>query len=370
MDQDLYAVLGVTKDADQDSIKKAYRKLAMQYHPDKNPGNKAAEDKFKEAAKAYEVLGNKEKRARYDRFGLAGVEGFGGGGAGFHDVSDVFEAFGDIFGDFFGGGAGGGGRRTGRRDRTRPSRGADLRYRLTIDLKDVLSGIQKEIEFETEVDCGVCQGSGAKAGSEPRACGTCGGRGQVIRTQGFFQMATPCPTCSGEGVVISDPCEKCEGAGRVLNQRHLAVNVPAGVDTGTQLRLTGEGEAGRRGGPAGDLYVEIQVKAHASFTRREQHLYAPLKIGYLQALLGAEIEVETLVGKEVIEVPRGIQHGEWLKIAGQGVPSLRGGRPGDLMFEVQLQMPKKLSKDEELKLREIATLKGEAVSTKKGFFNR
>ncbi len=364
MNQDLYEVLGVARDADQDTIKKAYRKLAMLHHPDKNPGNAEAEEKFKIAARAYEVLGNKDKRERYDRFGMAGIEGAGSGGM--HDVSDVFEAFGDIFGDFFGGGRG-----SRSRDPNRATRGADLRYRLGIQLKDVLEGVQKDIEFQTEADCKTCDGTGSKDKSPPKTCDTCKGRGQVVRSQGFFQMAAPCPTCHGEGTVTSNPCSKCEGSGRVLTKKKLAVNVPKGVDTGTQLRLNGEGEIGRRKGPPGDLYVEIQVEQHPIFTRRESNLYAPLEVSYLQALLGADIEVETLKGEDRIEVPRGIQHGEWLKIAGQGVPSLRTGRPGDLIFEVQVKFPKKLTKDEEIKLREIAQSKGETVlAEKKGFFNR
>lgn len=365
MNQDYYSILGVSRDADADTIKKAYRRLAMQFHPDKNPGNKEAEEKFKEAAKAYEVLGNPDKRARYDRFGAAGVDG---PGAGFHDVSDIFEAFGDIFGDFFGGGRGG----SRRPDRTRPARGADLRYRMAVDLKEVLEGVQKEIQFESEIDCGTCRGTGAKPGTGVSTCRTCGGRGQVVRSQGFFQVAATCPACQGEGQVVQDPCSDCRGQGRKTEKKTLMVNVPAGVDTGTQLRLSQEGEGGYRGGPSGDLYVEIQVRADERFVRRDQDLYAPLEIGYLQALLGADIAVETLQGSGSVHVPAGTQHGEWIKLNGQGLPSLRRGRPGDLVFEVQIRIPKKLTKEEDLKLREIAQLKGENVSStkKSGIFGR
>jgi molecular chaperone DnaJ len=364
MNQDYYAVLGVGRDADQDTIKKAYRRLAMQYHPDKNPGDQQAEDKFKEAARAYEVLGNPEKKARYDRFGAAGVDGFAG--AGFQDASEIFEAFGDIFGDFFGQG-----RANRRRDRTRPQRGSDLRYRMTVDLQEVLDGAQKSIDFEAETDCLTCQGTGAKAGERPVTCSTCGGRGQVVRSQGFFQMATTCPTCGGEGVVVRDPCDSCRGQGRKMLKRTLVVNVPPGVDTGTQLRLTGEGEGGHRGGPAGDLYVEMQVRPDDRFVRRDQNLLAPLEVSYLQAILGAEVEVETLRGDQKLQVPRGIQNGDLVKLHGQGLPSLRGGRPGDMIFEVRIEIPKKLSRDEEAKLREIAAAKGEAVAPeKKGLFSR
>lgn len=367
MQRDYYEILGVTRDADADTIKKAYRKMAMKYHPDQNPDDKEAENKFKEAAQAYEVLRDADKRARYDRFGHAGVNGgggFGGGAGGFHDVGDIFDAFGDIFGDFFGGGS-----RRGPRQRNRPRRGSDLRYYLEIDLEDVINGTKNEIDFDIEAPCDVCEGSGAKPGSGPEACGTCHGQGQVIRQQGFFQMATPCPTCAGSGEVIKDPCEKCKGQGRVPTHKKLRVNVPPGVDNGTQLRLSGEGEEGFRGGGAGDLYVEIRVRPHKTFRRQGDHLIARQEISYLQALLGSEIEVETLRGPQTLSIPRGTSTGDVLKIEDQGVPSIRSGRPGDLLFEVGVKMPKKLSKKEEKLLREIAEEKGEAVSPEKsGFF--
>jgi molecular chaperone DnaJ len=367
MNQDYYEILGVAKDADGDTIKKAFRKLAVQYHPDKNPGNPEAEEKFKQAAKAYEVLSNNEKRARYDRFGAAGVEG--GFQGGFQDVSDIFDAFGDIFGDFFGQQRGG--RSSRRTDRNRPRRGSDLRYRLSIELIEVVQGAQKNIEFSVDSDCDGCHGSGANPGSQVRPCATCGGRGQVVRAQGFFQMAATCPACQGQGSVISDPCSKCQGQGRVTKKKKLSINVPAGVDTGTQLRLAEEGEPGHLGGPAGDLYVEIEIEANEKFVRREQNLYAPLEVSYLQALLGAEIDVETLSGHQMLHVPSGIQQGEWVKLPGQGLPSLRGGRSGDLIFEIAVRIPKKLSREEEAKLRELAEIKGENVlSPKKGIFGR
>ncbi len=370
MAKDYYEILGVSREANQDAIKKAYRKLALQFHPDKNPGDQAAEDKFKEAAQAYEVLGNQEKRARYDRFGHAGVNGgFGGAGAGgFHDVSDIFEAFGDVFGDFFGGAAQQGrGRSRGRRAR----RGADLRYVLEVNLKEVVQGAKKTIKFEVEGNCKACEGSGAKKGTQPETCGTCGGHGQVVRQQGFFSMATTCPTCRGTGQIIKDPCEVCHGQGRVMDPRELAVNVPPGVDNGTQLRLSGEGEEGSLGGPSGDLYVEIRVKEHPRFARQDLHLITPLEISYLQALLGAEIEVEGLLDSHKVKVEPGTSHGDLLRVEGEGVPALRGGRglKGDLIFDLRVKMPKKLKKDEEKALREIARQKGEAVlEAKKGFF--
>lgn len=368
MKRDYYEILGVSRDAQADVIKKAYRKLAMQYHPDKNPGDKSAEDKFKEAARAYEVLGDPEKRARYDRFGHQGVDGPMGGGAGpqFHDVGDIFEAFGDIFGDFFGQQQGRG--RQGARGNS-PRRGADLRYILEIDLKDVLESSQKPISFECEDDCKTCEGTGAEAGSKPEICPACGGRGQVVRSQGFFSMATTCGQCRGQGTIIKNPCHTCHGRGRVAIEKKLLITVPAGVDTGTQLRMTGEGEPGSKGAPAGDLYVEIRVKPHKKFEREGAHLYAELEIDYIQALLGGEMEVETLRGKKTMQIPRGVQYGEQVKLPGEGLPSLRGARVGDLVYLLKITFPKKLTKEEEKLLRQIAESKGLSSSKEKpGFF--
>lgn len=366
MNKDYYEVLGVSRDADEDTIKKAYRRLAMQYHPDKNPGDKESEERFKEAATAYEILKDREKRSRYDRFGHQGVNGFPGGGGGFHDVSDIFDAFGDIFGDLFGGAGG-----RSRQRRSRPRRGSDLRYYLEIDLKDVLEGTKKEIKFEVEESCSSCKGSGAALGTQPEVCGTCRGQGQVFRQQGFFSMSSPCPDCRGQGTVIKDPCRDCRGQGRVLRPKSLEINVPAGVDNGTQLRLAGEGELGHLGASPGDLYVEIRIRPHKDFERQEEHLIGRLKISYLQALLGAEIEVETLTGQEKVEVPKGTAPGELIRLAGKGVPSLRGRRRGDLVFQVEVEVPKKLSKQEEKLLRQIAESKGESVAAaKKGIFSR
>ncbi len=363
MPRDYYEVLGVDKSVDNSALKKAYRKLAMKFHPDKNPGDQEAEDKFKEAAEAYEVLSNSEKRVKYDRFGHSAPGGFGGG-QGFHDVGDIFSAFGDIFGDFFGGTAGGGrGRRNG------PRRGADLRYYLDIDLTDVLSGIKKQIEFDAESSCNKCSGSGAKPGTSPTTCNTCGGAGQVIRQQGFFQMASTCHSCKGQGQVITDPCVSCHGSGREKIHKKLMVNVPAGVDTGTQLRLTDEGEGGFKGGPAGDLYVEVRVKKHKVFERQAQTLFAKLEVTYIQALLGAEISVDTLEGTEKLKVPKGTNSGVLLKLETEGLPSIRSSRRGDIVYEVDVKIPKKLAKKEEELLREIASLKNEEVAENtKGIF--
>lgn len=358
MQRDFYEILGVTRDADPDTIKKAYRKLAMQFHPDKNPGDQKAEDKFKEAATAYEVLSDSEKRARYDRFGHAGVGGPGGGSQGFADVSDIFDAFGDIFGDFFGvGGPSGRGRR-----RNQPRRGADLRYYLDLELKEIITGIQRDIEFDIESSCETCDGSGAKKGSSPKTCQTCGGSGQIVRSQGFFQMASTCPACGGRGQTISDPCASCHGTGRERKNKKLRVNIPAGVEMGTQLRLNGEGEGGHLGGPEGDLYVEVRVKSHPNFEREGQHVIGKVEISYIQALLGGEMEVETLEKPELLKIPRGVQNGELLKMAGLGLPTLRSKKRGDLVYEVHIIFPDKLTKKEEELLREIAKVRGDKVS--------
>ncbi|MBX3022013.1 MAG: molecular chaperone DnaJ [Bdellovibrionales bacterium] len=365
MKRDFYEILGVTREADGDTIKKSYRRLAMQFHPDKNPGDKEAEEKFKECARAYEVLSDKDKRARYDRFGHQGVDGPGGmGGPHFQNASDIFEAFGDIFGDFFGQQGRGGGARRG----TGPRRGADLRYLMEIDLVDVLDGVQKPISFQCEDNCKTCDGSGAEAGSKVETCAACGGRGQVVRAQGFFSMATTCPTCRGTGTIIKNPCKKCKGQGREVVERKLLVTVPAGVDNGTQLRMTGEGESGSKGAPAGDLYVELRVKPHPRFERDGTNLYGEVEISYLQAILGGDVEVETLKDKKTLSIPKGCQFGQELKLSGEGLPSLRSARAGDLIFIARVTIPKKLSKDEEKLLKQIAEHKTGSGKEKPGFF--
>jgi len=335
--------------------------MAMKYHPDKNPGDKSAEDHFKEAARAYEVLSDPEKRSRYDRFGEAGVNGHAG--QGFADVDDIFSAFGDIFGDFFGGG----GQRT--RQGHRPRRGADLRYVLEIELIDVVNGVEKPIEFKGEQSCEHCSGSGAEPGTEPETCPSCEGAGQVIRRQGFFQMSTPCPQCHGQGKIIRVPCKDCHGKGRTLIKRKLNVAIPAGVDNGNQLRLAGEGEEGFLGGPTGDLYVEVQIKSHKNFERHGTDLLSSLEVSYLQALLGADVEVPTLEGKETLAVSAGTNSGDLTRLKSKGLPSLKSSHRGDILYQVEVKIPKKLKKEEEKLLREIADLRGEAVrKAKKGFF--
>jgi molecular chaperone DnaJ len=369
MPRDFYEILGVPRNADAAAIKKAYRKLAIQYHPDKNPGNKEAEEKFKEAASAYEVLSDSQKRAQYDQFGHAAFQqrgGAGGANYGFHDIEDIFSSFGDIFGDIFGGARAGGARR-----QRRASRGADLRYLLDIDLEKVLDGYEEQVEFESEDGCNTCGGTGADPKVGMETCSTCGGSGQVVRAQGFFSMASTCPNCRGRGQIIKKPCKDCRGNGRVSVKRRIKVKVPPGVDTGTRLRVSGEGEGGFNGGPSGDLYVEVRVKPHRLFTRRGNDLYGKVEISYTQAALGAEVMVETLKGEQALEIPAGIQPGAAIRVQGRGIPGLRGYGRGDLYYEVIVQIPKKLKKAEEDRLREIAKLRGDAVSgAPKGFFGR
>lgn len=372
--RDYYEILSVEKTADGDTIKKAYRKLAMQYHPDRNPGDEVAENKFKEAAEAYEVLSNTEKRAQYDRFGhqafQGGPGGFGGAG-GFHDINDIFSQFGDIFGDIFGAGGGFGGGFSQQRSRSRNSvrKGSDLRFITEIELADVITGKEEQIEFETESNCADCNGSGAAKGSSATTCKVCAGRGQVVRQQGFFTMATTCHNCHGSGEVIENPCTGCHGKGRVEAKRKIKVSIPAGVDNGTRLRVANDGEGGYRGGPNGDLFVEIRVKEDEVFTREGDHLFAELDVSYLQFLLGGELVTDALDGEVTVEIPRGAKPGERVKVSGRGMPSLRGSRRGDLYFSLNAEFPKKLSVEEEKLVRQLADLGQTKVSAKKkGFF--
>ncbi|PIS10219.1 MAG: molecular chaperone DnaJ [Bdellovibrio sp. CG10_big_fil_rev_8_21_14_0_10_47_8] len=366
--RDFYEILGVEKNADQDTIKKAYRKLAMQFHPDKNPGNSEAEEMFKEAASAYEVLGNPEKRAQYDRFGHAAFKNGGRGGGGFSDVDDIFSHFGDIFGDIFGGG---GGRAQSARSRNQPRRGADLRYLTEITLKEVIEGVERDIEFDTEDTCAECKGTGAEKGSTPETCTTCNGVGQVRVSQGFFQMTTTCPHCQGQGTMIKKHCKSCKGSGRQKQHRKIRMTVPPGVDSGTRLRVSGEGEGGYRGGPAGDLYIEVQVKEDPRFEREGDHLFTEVKVHYLQLLLGGELEIETVTGHQTLEIPKGTQVGTSLKLVGEGIPSLRGSRRGDLFVQIGVDFPTKISKKEEELLKQLAEMQGvQAHGCKTGLFGR
>ncbi len=334
--KDYYELLGISKSAQADEIKKAYRKLAMKYHPDRNPDNKDAEAKFKECKEAYEVLSNSEKRARYDQFGHAGVDssmgGGGPGGAGFGGGFD--DVFGDIFGDIFGGARGGRGG-----GRSRAQRGADLKYDLSITLEEAVHGVTKDIQIPTLVNCGKCKGSGAKAGSKKTTCSTCAGAGSVRMQQGFFSVTQTCPQCHGEGEMIADPCAPCHGQGRLRDSKTLSVKIPAGVDSGDRIRLAGEGEAGAMGGPTGDLYVEMHITPHAIFERDDNNLYCEIPINFTTAALGGEIEVPTLSGKVKLKIPAETQSGKLFRLRGKGVKALRSTAIGDLMCRVMVETP-------------------------------
>lgn len=359
--RDYYEILGVAKDASEDDIKRAYRKLAGKHHPDRNPGDEKALAAFKEAAEAYEVLSHADKRSRYDRFGHAGVQGMGGG-AGFGDVSDIFEAFGDIFGDFFGGGRQ---QRGGRRAK----KGDSLRTSLTIELMEAAVGCARELEIARHAVCDTCDGTGAKPGTSPQTCDYCGGRGQVVQSQGFFRVQTNCPACRGQGTVIREKCDTCRGGKVKTVHVTLDVKVPAGVDNEMQLCLRGEGDPGDNGGPNGDLYVDIRVKKHPLFQRDGRHLVCDVPITFSQAALGAELEIPILTGKHLLTIPAGTQPGEVFRLRGFGMPDPQGGTRGDLMVHVHVEVPKKLTKKHEELLRQLAELDQKHVSPhRKSFF--
>ena len=344
--RDYYQVLGVARAATEQEIKSAYRKLALQFHPDRNPNNPDAEEKFKECSEAYAVLADGEKRAVYDRFGHAGLGG--SGGAGF-DPSDL----GDIFGDFFGLGEIFGG---GTRKRSRTQRGADLREDINLEFEEAVFGTETKVTVRRHESCEECRGSGAAAGKAPVTCRSCNGRGQVRYQQGFFSIARTCPTCQGTGSVITDPCAKCKGEGRVLKQRTVDAKIPAGVEDGTRIRYSGFGEGGLHGGPPGDLYVVLHVKEHPFFEREGNDLHCVIPVSFSQAALGAEISVPTLEGEHVLKVPDGTQSGTTLRIRGKGVPVLNGHGKGDLFVEVRVQTPGKLNKRQRELLQELEGL--------------
>ena len=336
---DYYTTLGVQRNASQDEIKKAYRRLAMKYHPDRNPDDQSAEDKFKSVKEAYEILSDDQKRAAYDQFGHAGVDpsaghgGFGGDGAGF---GDIFE---DIFGDIFGGARGPGGG-------AHAARGHDLQYNLQLTLEQAVKGESVNIRVPTFIVCKTCEGSGAAPGSKPVSCSTCGGVGQVQHRQGFFTIQQTCPDCHGQGQMISKPCTACHGQGRVQEHKTLAVKVPAGVDTGDRIRLAGEGEAGMHGAPAGDLYVQIAIKPHPIFERDADNLYCEIPINFTTAVLGGEIEVPTLSGRVNLKIPTETQSGKVFRLRGKGVKAVRGRGIGDLFCKVVAETPIKLSREQ------------------------
>ena len=349
--RDFYDILGVNRDASEEEIKKAYRKLAMKHHPDRNPDDQGAEEKFKEAKLAYEILSDADKRAAYDQFGHAGVDqqagmggGFGGGGSGFAD------AFSDIFGDIFGGGGGGG----NRRDRV--YRGADLRYNLEIGLEEAARGTETKIRIPTLEECGTCHGSGAKPGSTPTTCTTCGGHGQVRIQQGFFSVQQTCPRCGGTGKMITDPCTACHGEGRIKKHKTLSVKIPAGVDSGDRIRLAGEGEAGVNGGPAGDLYVVINLKEHPVFKRDGDDLHCEMPISFANAALGGEVEIPTLDGHAKVKIPPETQTGKVFRLRGKGIKGVRSAAPGDLLCHMLVETPVNLSERQRELLREFDSL--------------
>lgn len=360
---DLYELLGVARDANDGDIKKAYRRLAMEYHPDRNPGDKAAEDKFKEAANAYQVLSNAELRARYDRFGEAGLNGAASQSYGFNGVEDIFSTFGDLFGDFF-----------GQRQR-RTARGADLRMDLRLSFAEAVWGTTKEVEVPRRVACQTCDGSGAKPGTSPESCTQCGGKGQVVHSQGFFMIQTACPACRGEGTRIREHCPSCRGQGVQEERTKLTVNVPAGVDDGQTLRLANKGEVSREGGQPGHLYVVLHVEADERFHREEEHVLTSLPISYVQAALGAEVEVPTLddacEGRATIEIKPGSQPGDVVVRRGEGITRVNGRGRGDHHIQLKIVIPTKLSAREDELLRELAAETGEDVrGPKKGLFER
>ena len=360
--RDYYEVLGVRRDAPAEEIKKAFRQLALKFHPDKNPGDEGAPRKFKEAAEAYEVLSDQEKRTRYDRYGHAGMEGVGTHN--FRSADDIMSAFSEIFGDGLFGGM-----FTPRRRGPRP--GQDLLMKLEIDLEEAARGSTRSVEVNRQELCEDCSGTGARKGTSPVTCDYCRGQGQVVQSRGFFQVATTCPACGGEGKRIVDPCPKCRGGGRIAKVVQLRVDIPPGVDTGMWLQLRNQGEPGDPGAPRGNLRIQIQIRPHRFFERHGNNLYCQVPISFPQAALGSEIEVPTLEGADRLMVPRGTQSGEVLKIKGRGMPDVNGRGRGDVLVEVMIETPRRLSARQEELLRELAEIEHEDVSPKRrNFFDK
>lgn len=370
--RDYYDVLGVAKGASADEIKKGFRKKAKEVHPDSNRDNPEAESQFKEANEAYEVLKDGDKKAAYDRYGHAAFEnGMGGGGhpgqgQGHGDFGSAFsDVFDDLFGDFMGGRGGAGG------PRTRAQRGSDLRYSLRVSLEEAFQGLQKTITVPTSVSCEKCSGTGAESGAEPVGCPTCSGMGKVRAQQGFFTVERTCPTCSGAGQLIKNPCTECDGAGRTEKNRSLAVNIPAGVETGNRIRLSGEGEAGMRGGPAGDLYIFIDVNSHALFEREGVNLQCRIPVSMVSASLGGDIEVPTIDGgRSRVKIPSGSQSGRQMRLRGKGMPALRGGPTGDMFIELAVETPVNLTSRQKEILREFGEITADNNPEESSFFSK
>ena len=362
--RDYYEVLGVAKNSSPEEIKKAYHKLALKHHPDRNAGDKAAEEKFKEAAEAYAVLSDTDKRKAYDQFGLEGPQGFAGG-QGFTNVEDIFSAFSDIFGgggfgDFFGGGRGG--------PRARGRRGASLRCNITLEFSEVVEPVEKVINLRRNEACETCNGSGAKPGTKPATCQQCGGQGVVMTSAGFFSMRSTCPRCHGRGEIIIDPCPKCYGTGRKAKEREITIKIPAGIEDGMTLRVSGEGEAGENGALAGDLLCDISIRPHPLFKRAGADVYLVLPVGFAQAALGATVEVPTLRGRAELKFARGTQSGQVLRMRGEGFPKLEGYGKGDQLVEVVIEVPQKLTKEQERLLREYAVTEEQNISPERRSF--
>jgi molecular chaperone DnaJ len=347
--RDYYEILGVSRNASDDEIKKSYRRLALKYHPDRNPGDYDAESRFKEATEAYEVLHDPEKRRAYDRYGHEGLEGTGF--QGFRGFDDVFSSFGDIFGDFFGGGT---------RPRRRASRGADLEYNLTIGFLDAAFGVEKAIDLPVAETCHECHGSGVEPGFQKEVCRTCRGRGQVVRSKGFISIATTCPECAGQGQVVTHPCKRCKGAGREHVMKKIELKIPPGVDSGTTLRLAGKGEPSPSGGPPGDLYIRISVEEHEFFQRQGDDVICRVPVSFVDAALGSTLEIPTLEGTEKVDIPKGTQPGDELRLREKGIPRIHGKGRGDQVIIADVRIPTQLSRREEQLLRELARLEKKA----------
>ncbi|MCL2790450.1 MAG: molecular chaperone DnaJ [Desulfobulbus sp.] len=363
MGKSYYEILGIGKDASAEAVKKAYRKLAMKYHPDRNQGDAEAEEKFKEAAEAYEVLCDAQKRRIYDTYGEEGLRRSGYTGPG--NSEDIFAHINDLFGDLFGFGGG----RSRRRDPSAPVQGEDLRYDIRISFLEAMHGVDRQVEVTKRETCWTCEGSGARPGHRPQTCPTCQGRGQVVHSQGFLQVSTTCPRCHGAGQVITEPCIDCQGEGLVNRSKKVNMHIPAGVDTGSRMRLAGEGEGGRRGGSSGDLYVVIHVDEHEYFQRDGQMIYLRLPVSMVRATLGDEVDVPTIHGTAKLKIPAGTQSGAHFTLRKEGVPSLRGGGKGDMVVEIQVLTPVKLTKEQKELLHRFEEL-SEEQEDGEGFFAR